>query len=452
MKKTALLLLLLALPVFLFIRAKRVLVATPKTYAVVVGISSFQNPGITELRYAHRDAEAFRSFLESPIGGAIPPENIALLTNERATRAAIIKNMRALFDQATANDVVIFYISTHGIPDAKIKTDLYFTTYDTDPTNYTGTALYRDDVLKFVSNSSAKIKVIYSDACHSGGSGIYRGVKDDASDLVNRMQVSLTDVKEPCFAIFAASSSAEQSAEDARWGGGHGIFTYELIRGLQGAADKTAKQNAGAKGNGDGLVTGRELADYLHDMVPAATHNGQTPEASGNNIEAIPLAALTAQKFATAVNNLKKAEKPKEDAADATYGKIVPKDEPKQFDTGTTDMKNSICVDDHYAYGEFCFINDYGEDLLLQIIDGGKTYNPQYNLLIPVGQKSCAQRINASYVNNRTIENLSSNIKFTFITTAEGKPVRRGTLQQVIETCKSKTVVLSKKTLYMSAQ
>src|SRR5258707_14253127 len=101
MKKFFLTNLILAVSAVLCLSAKRHKPDGPQTYAVIVGVSSFYDSHITALHYAHRDAEAFRSFLESPRGGSIPDENIALLTNERPTRASIVKNMRDFFDRAT---------------------------------------------------------------------------------------------------------------------------------------------------------------------------------------------------------------------------------------------------------------------------------------------------------------------------------------------------------------
>jgi uncharacterized caspase-like protein len=34
-----------------------------------------------------------------------------------------------------------------------------------------------------------------------------------------------------------ASRDRERSFESADWGGGHGIFTYYVVKGLEGAAD-----------------------------------------------------------------------------------------------------------------------------------------------------------------------------------------------------------------------
>ena len=39
------------------------------TYAVVIGISDYQDPQIPDLRFADKDAEAFANFLHSPAGG-----------------------------------------------------------------------------------------------------------------------------------------------------------------------------------------------------------------------------------------------------------------------------------------------------------------------------------------------------------------------------------------------
>ncbi|HRG69975.1 MAG TPA: hypothetical protein PLS73_14085, partial [Saprospiraceae bacterium] len=41
------------------------------TYAVVVGISDYQDPGIPDLRFADKDAEAFANYLRSDAGGKL---------------------------------------------------------------------------------------------------------------------------------------------------------------------------------------------------------------------------------------------------------------------------------------------------------------------------------------------------------------------------------------------
>ena len=48
---------------------------------------------------------------------------------------------------------------------------------------------------------------------------------------------------------------------------GHGIFTYYVVKGMEGSADE----------NGDGIVTADELAEYVHTNVREATKGAQNP-------------------------------------------------------------------------------------------------------------------------------------------------------------------------------
>ena len=59
------------------------------TYAVVVGISTYESSGMPQLEYAHKDALFFADYLKSKSGGEVPEDNIRLLINENATYAAI---------------------------------------------------------------------------------------------------------------------------------------------------------------------------------------------------------------------------------------------------------------------------------------------------------------------------------------------------------------------------
>ena len=70
-------------------------------------------------------------------------------------------------------------------------------------------------------------------------------------------------------AVITASDISESSFEDAKWGDGHGVFTYFLLRGLQGEADR----------NHDGVVTAGELFAYLQQSVRQATDGKQNPRA-----------------------------------------------------------------------------------------------------------------------------------------------------------------------------
>jgi tetratricopeptide (TPR) repeat protein len=103
-----------------------------------------------------------------------------------------------------------------------------------------------------------KWKVLITDACHSGA----------ITPEADRTQVNQTllSLQKSLFSL-TASRDREQSFESANWGGGHGIFTYYVIKGIEGEADT----------NGDGIVSADELAEYVHTNVRLATSAQQNP-------------------------------------------------------------------------------------------------------------------------------------------------------------------------------
>src|SRR5688572_30387968 len=79
------------------------------TYAVVIGISKYQSEGISQLRFANRDAQMFFNYLRSPEGGAVPQDNIRLLLDSTATNAAVYSALSWLTETVQENDLVYFY-------------------------------------------------------------------------------------------------------------------------------------------------------------------------------------------------------------------------------------------------------------------------------------------------------------------------------------------------------
>lgn len=71
--------------------------------------------------------------------------------------------------------------------------------------------------------------------------------------------------------VISASDDKQLSQESKDWGGGHGVFTYFLLKGLEGDADY----------NKDSRVTLGELIPYLSEEVRRATKNAQSPTVAG---------------------------------------------------------------------------------------------------------------------------------------------------------------------------
>ena len=235
-----------------------VTVTIPRSYALVVGISAYKNlPATAQLEFPNRDAEDIYAALISPEGGQFPPENVHKLINERATIANIRHELEVWLPSVTQdNDRVLIYFAGHGFVSGGKG---WLATYDVDLHNITTTAYPMDGLGSSIGGKiKGKWKVLITDACHSGA----------ITPEADRQQVTQTllDLQKSLFSL-TASRDREQSFESDRWGGGHGIFTYYVIKGIEGEADT----------NGDGVVDADELAEYVHTNVRLATEGRQNP-------------------------------------------------------------------------------------------------------------------------------------------------------------------------------
>ncbi len=256
---------------------------TGQKYAVVVGVAKYQNAGagLVNLRYADRDADSFRSFLESPSGGSFPKQNILTLLNEDATNEALRSALFTFLSKPRPDDLVVIYLAGHGSPDPNDSRNLYFLTYDTKVDDMGGTAFPMfqfqdvfDRVLK------ARRVITFVDSCHSFGITGEKNLGGQHNNLINQYIQRFASNGER--AVLTASNTSELSFEDSRWGGGHGVFTYYLLKGLARDADA----------NRDGTVTIAELSTFLRDKVTGDTDGRQNPQAIVGGVGNIPVSAV----------------------------------------------------------------------------------------------------------------------------------------------------------------
>ena len=233
-------------------------VAIPRSYALVVGISKYKNlPATAQLGYPDRDAEDMYATLISSDGGQFPAENVHKLIDDKATIENIRQELEVWLPSVTQdNDRVLIYFAGHGFVSGGKG---YLATYDVDLHNITGTAYPMATLGAEIGGKiKGKWKVLMTDACHSGA----------ITPESDRAQVNQTllDLQKSLFSL-TASRDREQSFESDKFGGGHGVFTYYVVKGMEGEADT----------NGDGVVSADELAEYVHTNVRLATGAAQNP-------------------------------------------------------------------------------------------------------------------------------------------------------------------------------
>ena len=206
-----------------------------KTYIVSVGIADYKE--INDLRYTENDVAVFNQIM------ANHTDEIYTLVGAQATHANLIKTIRAVFAQATANDAVIFFFSGHGYEGG-------FCCYDMKPGSFIGGISYKEMQILF-RNCRAGRKMVFADACFSGGLS------------QQKTQLTVQTVQNSEVMYFLSSKFDETSLELPN--GPNGLFTYCLAQGLCGDSDM----------NNDNIISIQEIYDYVYSNV--VTYVNQIP-------------------------------------------------------------------------------------------------------------------------------------------------------------------------------
>ena len=177
--------------------------------ALVIGLNDYPR---CPLNGCVNDANAVANILARN-GDDSPNFDVQKITNT-ATRAELLKGVRALFDGKS--DVELLYFSGHGTV-AKDNSYIVSTDYNSEEENY-GVKL--DDILTIANKSPSRHKVIILDSCYSGAMGTPEAFGNSCAQIGDGLT------------IFTSSLASETSKEID----GHGVFTALLLEALKGGA------------------------------------------------------------------------------------------------------------------------------------------------------------------------------------------------------------------------
>lgn len=242
-------------------------------YAVIIGIGDYQDDRIPDLQFTVNDAQGLYNVLIDPEFGGVPKDHIKLLLNEEATDRAIKGAIGGwLSRQAKKEDTVIIYYSGHGAPEMR---DTYWVTYNANIDDLYTTALNNNEITEMLARIESERVITFLDSCYSAAT-----VK--RKDRTRSIQ---TEIPWENFAgkgrvTISASDGKQLSLELNEYG--HGVFTYYLLEGLKGKADK----------NQDAIVDVDEIWNYVKFQVTDTARkagNPQTPVLQGSITAGIPL-------------------------------------------------------------------------------------------------------------------------------------------------------------------
>lgn len=234
--------------------------------ALLIASNVYDDPGLSQLAGPGNDVAALAEVLSDPSIGRF---DVTIIEDQSSytIRTAI----ESFFDKRNRDDLLLLYISGHGIKDVDGR--LYFAAQDTHRDRLRSTGIPSTFVNEVMAESRARKQLLLLDCCFSGA--FARGMTIRATDTVGAgdyfrngrgsVIITASDAIHYAFESASATSDAVQS-----------LFTRHLIHGLQtGAADQ----------NGDGVVTSGELYDYVFDQVIKQEDARQRPQKWVFNLE-----------------------------------------------------------------------------------------------------------------------------------------------------------------------
>lgn len=224
-------------------------------YLFAVGINKYKNNKL-ELNYARSDAESFKEVIEKNTRDIFNKIELIDLYDEAASRFNILKTLDDIAPKIKPEDVFIFYYAGHG---SVVDNQFFFIPSESlrlyDLKSLQKEAIEASLLQDKFKNIAALKQMIVMDACQSGASVELLATRGAAEEKAIAQLSRSAGIH-----VLASAGSEQFATEFAELG--HGLFTYVLIKALQGDADGAPN---------DGKVTIYELKSYLEDQVPEMT-------------------------------------------------------------------------------------------------------------------------------------------------------------------------------------
>lgn len=223
---------------------------TRDAVAIIIGIQDYKR--LPKAEFASDDARAFYDYAVRALG--VKPQNIKMLLDAEAEQAEIFrafKNWLPTLVKKDKTEVYVFY-SGHGLPSTDGKF-LYLLPQGVDKEFLAETAVDQNKIISALSEAKPRSVTIFIDSCYSGITRSGETLMASARPIVMKSEERLYPSN---FTVISASNFDQISSSSPELK--HGIFSFYLMKGLEGEASE--------KGNGQ--ITVGELQNYLAEMVP----------------------------------------------------------------------------------------------------------------------------------------------------------------------------------------
>jgi len=232
--------------------------------ALIIGVSDYKNTTANAV-FADADAMMFRDFASEKLG--IPDSRIKTLLNDGAGESEFLLSVKSWLSRSVKqgqSDVYVFFAG-HGLA-SDDGSKMYLLPYDGAPELLDKTAILRDELFADLSAANPLSVTVFLDTCYSGTTRGTDMLIASRPIAIRALEQSIPDN----FTVMtaAAGDQTAKPLEEAQ----HGMFSYFLMKGMEGEADA----------DNDNEITAGELHSYVKANVIQQSSGSQTPELQGD--------------------------------------------------------------------------------------------------------------------------------------------------------------------------
>ncbi len=215
-------------------------------WALLVGANQFIDPSCPNLNYCVADAQALAESLTRQGYTTVCLSDEAEAEYQKPDFQNVDAEIKNMLHVAGKNDLIWFHFACHGVLRQRKP---YLVFHNSRLPNLDRTGLALEYLVQLVQESNNKRVILTLDACHMG-IDIGRGSALSDPGFIRR-----TCELAQGLAIISASTSQQTSQEYHSIH--HGLFTYHLLKGLEGKADLAGRN----------LITVNDLFTYVVDNL-----------------------------------------------------------------------------------------------------------------------------------------------------------------------------------------
>jgi hypothetical protein len=232
--------------------------------ALIIGVNEYAKTP-AKANYADSDAQVFSDYATQKLG--IPANRVKTLLNNSADESGMLLAVKRWLSRASKQgktDVYVFFAG-HGLASDDGQ-KMYLLPYDGAPELLDDTAILRDRLFSDISAANPRSVTVFLDTCYSGTTRGTDMLIASRPIAIRALEQSVPDN----FTVMtaAAGDQTAKPLEEAK----HGMFSYFLMKGMEGEADA----------NQDNEITAGELHQYVQQNVVQQSSGSQTPELQGD--------------------------------------------------------------------------------------------------------------------------------------------------------------------------